>query len=238
MSEGAVNNISGELDQENGTNSRRYFLIQATSAVAAVGAVGAAWPFIKYWTPSAKARAAGAPVKIDFSKLAAGEMLSPIVAWRGKPIFVVYRDQSSIDALESGSSGLADPDSTNPEQQPDFAVNPWRSERPEIGVYVGICTHLGCSPKYVETDNFENTGPCFQSCRSRHTWVSSQGGYKYPRTPQSLDVQSAMGSRQSRVAVLGSLNLGQPNRLNLTRVRQLMIDRDRPRKSACLATRR
>ena len=78
MSEGAVNNISGEFDQENGTNSRRYFLIQATSAVAAVGAVGAAWPFIKYWTPSAKAKAAGAPVKIDFSKLAAGEMLSPI----------------------------------------------------------------------------------------------------------------------------------------------------------------
>mgnify|MGYP002830407619 CR=1 FL=1 len=85
-------------------------------------------------------------------------MLSPIVAWRGKPIFVVYRDQPSIDALETDSGGLADPDSTNLEQQPDFAVNPWRSERPEIGVYVGLCTHLGCSPKYVETDNFENTG--------------------------------------------------------------------------------
>ena len=158
MSEGAVNNTSGEIDQENSTNSRRYFLIQATSAVGAVGAAGAAWPFIKYWTPSAKARAAGAPVKIDFSKLSPGEMLSPIVAWRGKPIFVVYRDQPSIDSLETDSGGLADPDSTNPEQQPDFAVNPWRSERPEIGVYVGICTHLGCSPKYVETDNFENTG--------------------------------------------------------------------------------
>jgi len=158
VSEGAVSHTSGETDQGNSTNSRRYFFFLATSAVAAVGAVGAAWPFIKYWTPSAKARAAGAPVKIDFSKLAPGEMLSPIVAWRGKPIFVVYRDQPSIDALESDASGLADPDSTNLEQQPDFAVNPWRSERPEIGVYVGLCTHLGCSPKYVETDNFENTG--------------------------------------------------------------------------------
>ena len=167
MSEGAVNNTSGETDQENSTNSRRYFLIQATSAVAAVGAVGAAWPFIKYWTPSAKARAAGAPVKIDFSKLSPGEMLSPIVAWRGKPIFVVYRDQPSIDSLETDSGGLADPDSTNPEQQPDFAVNPWRSERPEIGVYVGICTHLGCAPTYrPDKDGVEQNWPggFFCSC--------------------------------------------------------------------------
>ena len=82
---------SGASAESDGT-SRRYFLIQATSVVGAVGAVGAAWPFVKYWTPSAKARAAGAPVKVDISKLAPGEMLSPIVAWRGKPIFIVYRD--------------------------------------------------------------------------------------------------------------------------------------------------
>ena len=118
-------------------------MIQATSAVAAVGAVGAAWPFVKYWTPSAKAKAAGAAVKIDVSKLAPGEMLSPIVAWRGKPIFVVYREQGVIDSLKVDTNGLADPDSANPDQQPEFAVNPWRSERPELGVYVGICTHLG-----------------------------------------------------------------------------------------------
>jgi len=142
-----------------GVNSnRRYFLIQATSAVAAVGAVGAAWPFVKYWTPSAKARAAGAPVKIDFSKLAAGEMLSPIVAWRGKPIFVVSRDSQTIDSLKADRADLADPDSQNPEQQPEFAVNAWRSAKPEVGVYLGICTHLGCSPKYVVTDNFEASG--------------------------------------------------------------------------------
>ena len=90
MSDGDVAIDSAKDDNNDATSGgvntgRRYFLIQATSAVAAVGAVGAAWPFVKYWTPSAKARAAGAPVKIDFSKLAPGEMLSPIVAWRGKP---------------------------------------------------------------------------------------------------------------------------------------------------------
>ncbi len=148
---------SGASAESDGT-SRRYFLIQATSVVGAVGAVGAAWPFVKYWTPSAKARAAGAPVKVDISKLAPGEMLSPIVAWRGKPIFIVYRDQQTLDSLNTDVGLLADPDSQNLAQQPDFAVNAWRSERPEIGVYLGICTHLGCSPKHVVTDNFADTG--------------------------------------------------------------------------------
>jgi ubiquinol-cytochrome c reductase iron-sulfur subunit len=158
--------VAIELTKEDGSDKasgganldRRYFLIQATSAVAAVGAAGAAWPFIKYWTPSAKARAAGAPVKIDFSKLSPGEMLSPIVAWRGKPIFVVSRDDQMIQALKTDVAELADPDSLNPEQQPEYAVNAWRSAKPEVGVYLGICTHLGCSPKYVTTDNFEATG--------------------------------------------------------------------------------
>lgn len=163
MSDGDVAIDSAKDDNSDATSGgvntgRRYFLIQATSAVAAVGAVGAAWPFVKYWTPSAKARAAGAPVKIDFSKLVPGEMLSPIVAWRGKPIFVVSRDKQTIESLKSDTAELADPDSLNPEQQPEYAINAWRSAKAEVGVYLGICTHLGCSPKYVTTDNFEASG--------------------------------------------------------------------------------
>lgn len=158
MSDGDVGRYASQEAGEAGSSSRRYFLIQATSAVGAVGAVGAAWPFVMYWTPSAKARALGAPVRVDVSKLAPGEMLSPIVAWRGKPIFIVARDKATIDALKVDTAELADPDSVNPEQQPDFAANAWRSERPEIGVYLGICTHLGCSPKHVVSNNFEDTG--------------------------------------------------------------------------------
>ena len=158
MSDGDVVRDASQEAGEAASSSRRYFLIQATSAVGAVGAVGAAWPFVMYWTPSAKARALGAPVRVDVSKLAPGEMLSPIVAWRGKPIFIVARDKATIDALKVDTAELADPDSVNPEQQPDFAANAWRSERPEIGVYLGICTHLGCSPKYVVSNNFEDTG--------------------------------------------------------------------------------
>jgi ubiquinol-cytochrome c reductase iron-sulfur subunit len=136
---------------------RRYFLIGATAVVGAVGVVGAAVPFVASWVPSAKARALGAPIKIDISKMKPGEMLGPIPAWRGQPVFVLYRTPGAIAALEQQDDLLADPNSDRKEQQPGYAKNPTRSRRPEIGVYVGLCTHLGCSPKYqpvVETRDF------------------------------------------------------------------------------------
>ena len=139
-------NASPEVNQQ-----RRYFLIGATSAVAAVGVVGAAVPFVASWVPSAKARAAGAPVTIDISKLRPGEILGPIPAWRGKPLFIVMRDPTVLERLEQEIDNLADPESENPDMQPDYARNPWRSKRPEIGIYLGLCTHLGCSPKYYGT---------------------------------------------------------------------------------------
>ena len=59
-------------------NGRRRFLVAATSAVAAVGAVGVAVPFVGSWLPSARAKAAGAPVKVNISKLEPGQQLSLI----------------------------------------------------------------------------------------------------------------------------------------------------------------
>jgi ubiquinol-cytochrome c reductase iron-sulfur subunit len=136
------------IDKQGFNKQRRYFLIGATSTVAALGAVGAAVPFVASWMPSAKARALGAPVSIDISKLQPGEILGPTPAWRGQPVFVVYRKPAAIEILEEDVADLADPNSENAEQQPPYAQNPWRSRRPEIGVYLGLCTHLGCSPKY------------------------------------------------------------------------------------------
>ena len=126
---------------------RRHLLIASTSAVSAVGVMGAAVPFVKSWTPSAKARAAGAPVRIDISRLRPGEMLKPIPAWRGQPVFVIGRTAAEIALLEHGNDGLADPNSDNEARQPEYARNPSRSRKPEIGVFLGLCTHLGCSPK-------------------------------------------------------------------------------------------
>ena len=128
--------------------SRRYLLIGATAGVSAVGLIGAATPFVQYWTPSAKARAAGAPTRVDISALRPGEILKPTPAWRGQPLFIVGRTQADIEQLDKENDELADPASDNLEKQPEYARNAWRSRKPEVGVFLGICTHLGCSPTY------------------------------------------------------------------------------------------
>ena len=140
--------LAASIDKSSINKQRRYFLIGATAVVGAAGVVGAAIPFVASWSPSAKARALGAPATIDISKLQLGEMLGPTPAWRGQPIFVLSRTPDAVERLKQPNDNLADPDSINPDQQPAFAQNAWRSQRPEIGIYVGLCTHLGCSPKY------------------------------------------------------------------------------------------
>tara|TARA_S200000501_G_scaffold168382_1_gene158619 strand:- start:2468 stop:3070 length:603 start_codon:yes stop_codon:yes gene_type:complete len=124
---------------------RRRFLVGSTSVVGAAGIVGAAVPFLGSWNPSAKARAAGAPVRIDISRLADGEMLGPIPAWRGRPIFIVKRSEGALAALNEDPDRLTDPESQDPEQ-PNYAQNEYRSRTPEVLVLVGLCPHLFCSP--------------------------------------------------------------------------------------------
>ena len=137
--------MSANAAAEGVNQSRRRVLIAATSVVGAVGAGFAAVPFIASMNPSAKARAAGAPVEADISKLEPGAMLR--VKWRGKPIWIVSRTPEMLESLPSLDPKLADPNSEVP-QQPDYCQNPTRSIRPEFFVAVGICTHLGCSPTY------------------------------------------------------------------------------------------
>ncbi len=127
-------------------SGRRRFLTAATGVVGGIGAVGAAVPFIKSWNPSAKAKAAGAPVRVDISKIEPGQLIR--VEWRGKPVWIVNRPQSMLDTLASQDGSLRDPNSEEP-QQPEYAQNETRSIRPEMFVAVGLCTHLGCSPTYL-----------------------------------------------------------------------------------------
>ena len=93
--------------------------------------------------PSARARAAGAPVEVDISGLREGRMM--VVAWRGKPVWIVRRSEKMLADLTEIRDQLSDPDSTV-EQQPAYAANDHRSIRPEILVLLGVCTHLGCAP--------------------------------------------------------------------------------------------
>lgn len=124
---------------------RRRLLIGATAAVGAAGVVGVAVPFVKSWNPSAKAKAAGAPVTADISQLEPGQRVT--VEWRGKPVWVVYRTPEMLASIKQLDGQVADPASED-EQQPDYAKNEFRSIKPEYLVLVGICTHLGCSPLF------------------------------------------------------------------------------------------
>jgi len=129
-----------------GVNSgRRKFLTAATSAVGVAGAVGIAVPFVGSWNPSAKAKAAGAPVKADIGKLEPGQMV--VVEWRGKPVYVLNRTEDQLADLASLNDQLKDPESANSEQ-PAYIQGIDRSIRPELLVVVGLCTHLGCAPKF------------------------------------------------------------------------------------------
>ncbi|MEP4148346.1 MAG: ubiquinol-cytochrome c reductase iron-sulfur subunit [Halioglobus sp.] len=124
---------------------RRKFLTAATSAVGVAGAVGVAVPFLGSWNPSAKAKAAGAPVKADIGKLEPGQMV--VIEWRGKPVYVMHRTAAQLEDLPTLDSVLKDPDSEISDQ-PAYITDASRALRPELLVVVGLCTHLGCAPKF------------------------------------------------------------------------------------------
>ena len=124
---------------------RRRVLTAMTSVVGAAGVVGAAVPFVGSWNPSAKARAAGAPVEVNIAKLEPGAQLT--VEWRGKPVFVVRRTEQVLENLKKLDSRLRDP-SSQKSIQPAYVDNQNRAIKSQIVVLLGLCTHLGCSPLY------------------------------------------------------------------------------------------
>lgn len=124
---------------------RRRMLVRGAAAVGGLGSVALVVPMLGSMSPSARAKAAGAPVEADISKLVPGQLLT--VEWRGKPVWIVKRTDEVLSQLEAGVGRLSDPTS-DVEMQPEYAKNAARAIKPEILVVVGICTHLGCSPTY------------------------------------------------------------------------------------------
>ena len=133
-------------DEQQINQGRRKFLVLATSAAAGVAGVAVAATFVSSWLPSERAKALGAPVEVDISKLEPGQQIT--VEWQGKPVWVVNRTAQQIKELPSLDGELADPGSATASQQPAYCQNALRSIKPEYIVLVGICTHLGCSPAY------------------------------------------------------------------------------------------
>ena len=145
MSDHAADDTVPEVDE-----SRRKFLIAATAATGAVGAVLTAVPFVASWKPSESARAAGLPTEIDLSRLEPGQMITSF--WRKQQIYVVKRTPEMLATLQNHDGELKDKDSAQSEQ-PAYTKNAQRSLRPDVLVLIGTCTHLGCLPKTRFTPN-------------------------------------------------------------------------------------
>ena len=193
------------MTDDSANAGRRRFLVGSTSVVGAAGIVGAAVPFVGSWNPSAKARAAGAPVRVDISRLQEGEMLGPIPAWRGRPIFIIRRSAEALEVLNEDPDRLTDPDSEQPEQ-PAYAQNEFRSRDPELLVLVGICPHLQCSPTphiEVRPEPFDSEwrGGFFCPC---HGSRFDLAGRVYSGSPASRNMQVPPYSYESdNVLVIG-----------------------------------
>lgn len=133
------------MADESINKGRRRFLTGSTAVIGAGGLALTALPFVKTWLPSARAEAAGAPVKVSLAKIEPGQRLA--VLWQKQPVDIVNRSKTQLEWLPKQDPRLRDPDSKEP-QQPKYCQNPWRSIKPEWLVFVNICTHLGCVPDY------------------------------------------------------------------------------------------
>lgn len=181
----------------------RRRLIMATSAVGGIGMVGALVPFVSSLLPSERAKAAGAAVEADISKLAPGELM--IVEWRGKPVWIFNRTKEMLDTLPGLADQLADPKSEKP-QQPQYAQNETRSIKPELLVMIGICTHLGCSPsskfKKGADEGMASDWPGGFLCPCHGSTFDFAGRvYKAKPAPTNLEIPPHMYLSDARILI-------------------------------------
>ena len=132
------------MNQQEKMDKTRRNLVVATSVASGAAGVGVAVPFAASMLPSERARAAGAPVEVDLTRIAPGEIA--VIEWRGKPVWVIKRTKEMIDSLKGAEARLTDPTSKSSEQ-PKYAQNEHRSAKADLMVMEGVCTHLGCSPQ-------------------------------------------------------------------------------------------
>jgi len=191
------------MSSEHEVSDARRRLLVATAAAGGVATVATVVPFVASFAPSERAKAAGAPVEVDISKLGPGEMV--VAEWRGKPVWIVHRSKEMLASLTKVADKVSDPKSNRP-NQPDYAKNDTRSIKPEYLVVVGICTHLGCSP----TEKFKSGAesgidadwlggficPCHGS-----TFDLAGRVYKNKPAPDNLEVPPHMYLSDGRILI-------------------------------------
>lgn len=122
---------------------RRPCLRMISAGLASAAALGAATPFVQSCMPSLQTQSERLPVTIDVGDMQPGELRT--VMWQQKPILILKRTPDMLRAIEHPVLSLKDP-SSHTHQQPDDAVNAYRSLHAEYLILVGLCTHLGCIP--------------------------------------------------------------------------------------------
>ncbi len=159
-----------EIDEK----TRRDFLIVTTSAVGAVGAALAAWPFIDQMNPAADTLAL-ASTEVDLEPIVVGQSIT--VVWRGKPIFIRYRTAEEIkQARDDDKADLIDPET-------DAA----RVQKEQWLIMVGVCTHLGCIPLgQKSSDPKGEYGGWFCPCHGSH--YDTSGRIRRGPAPKNLVV--------------------------------------------------
>ncbi|MBF0369160.1 MAG: ubiquinol-cytochrome c reductase iron-sulfur subunit [Magnetococcales bacterium] len=150
--------------------NRRDFLLLATSAVSAAGVAGAAWPFIRSWSPSADVLAQ-ATTEVDVSALEEGQMIT--VPWQGKPVFILHRTPEQIEQAKA-DDGASLPD---PEKDAD------RVKKSQYLVLIALCPHLGCVPQTIGTGDF---GGFLCPCHGSH--YDTSGRIRQGPAPRNMDV--------------------------------------------------
>lgn len=191
------------MSNESKVDGGRRRLIVATAAVGGAGAVGALVPFLSSMLPSERAKAAGAPVEVDVSKLAAGQMMT--VEWRGNPVWIINRTEEMLATLPKIADQLADPNCEVP-QQPEYCKNDTRSIKPNLMVVVGICTHLGCAPSQKFKTGSEEGMPSdwvggFLCPCHGSTYDFSGRVYKNKPAPTNLPVPPHMYIAEDRLII-------------------------------------
>lgn len=196
------------MTEEGVNQTRRRVLTGATCAVGAVGVVGAAVPFVGSWQPNAKAKAAGAPVKVDISKIQPGEMITE--AWRGKPVYILRRTPEALATLATLEDRLSDPISED-SIQPDYVDPKNRAIKEEYLIMVGLCTHLGCAPMFrpnpedLATDS-SWIGGFFCPC---HGSKFDLAGRVYKGVPAPLNLEVPPHSYESNSVVVIGVDEGE-----------------------------
>jgi ubiquinol-cytochrome c reductase iron-sulfur subunit len=134
-----------------------------------------------------------------------------IEKWQGKPVWILRRDQKILDELALLSSEMRDPDSSV-NNQPSYAKNDYRSINPEYLVVIGLCTHLGCSPKYLSPKDKHDLGPNWKGgffCPCHGSTFDLAGRvYKGVPAPANLVIPRYQYLSDTRILIGDDLGLG------------------------------